>query len=968
MNERLADRLSDLQNAKMEGCWKNLQRIMPAYFFRSISEKSLLDLLPMVTDLDNKSGMQLMERDEYILACYFLSDKHNPAATSRMLEDKNILRSSTHTSKKFDGDKILVIEEFWKDCTDSTELPPTVNYEKIAEVWESKYGKAPAELSDTVSRINWRETSDLDLPRIVERIKLVMEAEKSDVTSISVDKVDRNEWRIILAAAVVARSDGWFARSISTMKRMGFQISRSYLRNFTVAGAANDFNRKAVRLNSFYVRPLRKNATNPKELEELKQELLELSWSQLDDEMERQLLDKPGFNLRRINLLRSAAEFIHSQLVFLDKNGYTMPDITRFMITYPKLLIQLCTAFEERFSPRKTGSAEQYRRRIDSVKRSIAKINSGVVDKDTRVRNTFWALTDFFSSTVKSNYFSASKSALAFRLTPLFMDNLTNRSDSYKKAFPPERPFGVFFFWRREIFGFQIRFADIARGGWRTVAPQLDNTAVDGGDLFNESRCEIFRECLVLANTQHKKNKDIYEGGSKLVTLFTRGKGDFKTELWAAQRGIFEAFLSLINYDPNGNLRDKLIVDGQNKVEIIEIGPDENMFDDMISWMGERAQLAQYTLGGGIISGKPDSGINHKHYGVTSFGVYRYLLHTLDYLGINPDNSEFTVKISGGPFGDVAGNMLKLLNQRSENGNYVIPNLKIISVTDGPAAIYDPEGIDRKELNRLVHVANLDSFTPDKLHGDGAYMICSNGNAFIRYERKHGKLLNQSIDRDTFIRERGNNIYHYADVFLPCGGRPRTIGITDCPKWFANNRPASRAIVEGANSFITPEARLELQKRGVVVVKDSSANKCGVITSSYEILSGILLTHEEFVNNRDEVVSEVMAKLQQCADREAQWLFSEFKTTGKYLTVLSDELANKINILKHDVAQELAIHPELISDNLILDHLTPVFRKKFAGKISKLSPEYRRAVTAVELALRLALQRESLLDRIRRVI
>jgi glutamate dehydrogenase len=53
--------------------------------------------------------------------------------------------------------------------------------------------------------------------------------------------------------------------------------------------------------------------------------------------------------------------------------------------------------------------------------------------------------------------------------------------------------------------------------------------------------------------------------------------------------------------------------------------------------------------------------------------------------------------------------------------------------------------------------------------------------------------------------------------------------------------------VEGANIFITPEARKKLhEEAGVMIVKDSSANKCGVICSSFEISSSMLLSQVGF--------------------------------------------------------------------------------------------------------------------------
>ena len=48
-----------------------------------------------------------------------------------------------------------------------------------------------------------------------------------------------------------------------------------------------------------------------------------------------------------------------------------------------------------------------------------------------------------------------------------------------------------------------------------------------------------------------------------------------------------------------------------------------------------------------------------------------------------------------------------------------------------------------------------------------------------------------------------------------------------------DDRPSSRVIVEGANLFLTPDARTELSDRGTLILKDSSANKCGVIPASY---------------------------------------------------------------------------------------------------------------------------------------
>ena len=68
------------------------------------------------------------------------------------------------------------------------------------------------------------------------------------------------------------------------------------------------------------------------------------------------------------------------------------------------------------------------------------------------------------------------------------------------------------------------------------------------------------------------------------------------------------------------------------------------------------------------------------------------------------------------------------------------------------------------------------------------------------------------------------------------------------------------------------------------IVKDASANKCGVITSSYEIISGIILDEKDFQSVKTKLVSEVMDILRRRADDEAEWLFAHFTPGGKPMT------------------------------------------------------------------------------------
>jgi glutamate dehydrogenase len=172
----------------------------------------------------------------------------------------------------------------------------------------------------------------------------------------------------------------------------------------------------------------------------------------------------------------------------------------------------------------------------------------------------------------------------------------------------------------------------------------------------------VFRENYVLAHTQHLKNKDIYEGGSKLVVVVnvppqSRTPSAQTLLLYRTQRAIANAFLDLFVTE-RGVARDPRVVDYYREDEPIELGPDENMHDEMIEALAELSVRRGYLLGSGIMSSKK-VGINHKEYGVTSLGVVTFAEIAMREQGIDIRRDAFSVKLTGGPNGDVAGNGLR---------------------------------------------------------------------------------------------------------------------------------------------------------------------------------------------------------------------------------------------------------------------------------------------------------------------
>ena len=221
-------------------------------------------------------------------------------------------------------------------------------------------------------------------------------------------------------------------------------------------------------------------------------------------------------------------------------------------------------------------------------------------------------------------------------------------------------------------------------------------------------------------------------------------------------------------------------------------------------------------------------------------------------------------------------------------------NCKVVGIADGFGVAEDPNGLDSGELIRLFETTSpITGFNKDKLSYTGILMDRSTEEGLARANTM-------------FLRVK-------ADVFVPAGGRPNTMNGSNWRQFLdANGKPTSSLIVEGANIFNTPEARANLFKHaGVVIVKDSSANKCGVITSSCEVQASMLLSKDEFMAVKDELVRDVVVRLKQYAKLEADLLFRAYKNFPGDLPHFSERISDAINRCTDAIADKLAtVNPE----------------------------------------------------------
>lgn len=682
------------------------------------------------------------------------------------------------------------------------------------------------------------------------------------------------------------------------------------------------------------------------------------------------------------NLVRASIDFIHQILVQVDPYKYTQDSIEETLCHHPELVKVFCNAFEYKFHPEK-NNLEEYRKLREQYIKDTGDLDTGKENIDKMHKNILGQAINFVEYMQKTNFYRSNKVALGFRMNPEFLDH----APFDRKSVFPVLPYAIFYFKGLCFFGFHIRFKDLARGGLRTVIPKRK-------EFIDLERNEVFMENYSLAYTQQKKNKDIPEGGAKAVIfldssrqiamekeLYTKElkkqklkQSELDSKLSAgmrverlyylhqAQRAFVSTLLSLINCEPDGTLRVKNIVSYYTKPEYVYLGPDENMHTEIIEWIAEHSKHYNYKPGSSFISSKPNIGINHKEHGVTSLGVNVYMHQVLEYMGIDPKKDKFTVKMSGGPDGDVAGNQMKNLYR------FYPDTAKLLATTDVSGTIYDPAGLNLEELMRLFDMEKpINQYNPEKL-SEGGFLVDTQqkreqGNyshQTLCWRRKDGKLLQDWLSGNEMNSLVRHNVHQtIADVFIPCGGRPATLNINNYTDYLdLQNNPTSKAIVEGANLYLTSKARKELEKLGVLIIKDSSANKGGVTASSYEVLCGLALSDEEMVEYHSSIVEETLKILELRSYEEAQLLLKTHKEHGTPLTEISDKISQKINLYTYQLLDyletvTLSNSPKDPLIHCFLSYCPKFLQEKFRDRLIEEVPDvHKKAIISCFLASR----------------
>ncbi len=639
------------------------------------------------------------------------------------------------------------------------------------------------------------------------------------------------------------------------------------------------------------------------------------------------------------------------------------------------LIKHLYGLFEKRFKPdlKKRISADEIQQNWLEFEKIIANrfmdFNLGY--------DIFKFMFKIVGCTLKTNFYKEEKRSFAFRLSNEILDPLVFNQFVY----------GIFYVNGHYSNGTHLRAGNIARGGLRLIRVSEANydSELDNAVLLNYA---------LGPKAQRLKHKDICESGSKGVVIPYPLYARYSMEsLFDYTEGIMDLMLL-----------DDSIVDYYGKPEMVFFGPDEGTATLMDS-VAIRARERGYPYWRTITTGK-STGIPHDTYGLLDsgelFGLFDraeqgvdlqidgqsvLLTNNMDDLyakiggrittsGMttscvmssfrtliahhNHQEEKLNMMMTGGPDGDLGANEIQCYQG------------KICLLIDGGSILFDPDGLDKKELMKIGFQRNATprpnslAFPDAKLGPNGFKVPLTAKNITL----PDGTYIEDgAMFHRNFLTDQTNRKYidqANIEAFIPCGGFKDTINAGNV-KNFVGLFCELKFIVEGANVFFDDASRRYIASHTAIKqIRDSSANKGGVFSSSIaEVLTAFLLQddYEETLLNdtttRWALIRDIMNLVNKYSSMETDILLRQHDRNPQIpLFDLSESSSEKIFALQDELEARLA---EIVEDQELLwqvlhSYIPPTLVRKL-GRETILgildSPElqnYRNAILGKKIA------------------
>jgi len=521
---------------------------------------------------------------------------------------------------------------------------------------------------------------------------------------------------------------------------------------------------------------------------------------------------------RQVVVLRAYAKYLR-QAGSTFSQSY-IERVLRSNITVTRLLVRL---FESRFDPdRQPGEAERSEAIAEEIRGELDEVAS--LDQD-RILRAYWGL---ILATLRTNYFTepvpptADVPYLVVKLDAAQVPDL-----------PAPRPAFELFVYSPRFEAVHLRFADVARGGLR----------------WSDRREDFRTEILGLAKAQEVKNSVIVPSGSKggFVCKKLPDPGDreaYQGEVLACYRSFISAMLDVTDNIEAGRVVPPARVvrlDRDDPYLVVAADKGTATFSDTAN---EIAKSRGFWLGDAFASGGSE-GYDHKKMGITARGAWESVKYHFQTMGIDVDQTSFTVIGIGDMSGDVFGNGM-LLSQ----------HIRLVAAFDHRHVFIDPDPDPRVSFAERQRLFGLERSSwadyDESLISEGggvwpraaksvpvspqarAALGLESGVAALSPDQLISAILRAPVD---LLWNGGIGTYVKGTTETQADAGDRT---NDAVRVDASELRA-RVVGEGGNLGLTQAARVEYALGGGLVDTDFIDNSAGVDTSDHEVNIKILL-------------------------------------------------------------------------------------------------------------------------------
>ncbi len=603
------------------------------------------------------------------------------------------------------------------------------------------------------------------------------------------------------------------SRALPIMENMGLEVLSES------SSAITPINNPVTYIHRFRTRPRNNISVKAQEFQQFIAPALEaIVAKEIENDYLNCLVTSLKISHKSVTVLRAYCNLLWQVSAFATKQAMYNCLASNF-----KCAEFLWQMFDFAFNPEHKLSNSERRTKIESVSNSLNDALRQVTDinSDRIIRS----LSLLIEHTLRTNFYK-SPNCFAIKL------------HSQKIGFLPNpKPLYEIFVYSVKIQGTHLRMSKVARGGIRW-----------------SERYEDFRsEVLGLVKTQKIKNAVIVPSGAKggfIVNDLPADPKEAKVAVQESYKSYIRSLISLADNITAGKVehpKDLVIYDEPDPYFVVAADKGTATFSDTANSIA--VDEYDFWLGDAFASGG-SQGYDHKLYGITAKGAWECVLRHFRDIGIDYENSDFTVIGIGDMSGDVFGNGLLLSNR-----------IKLLAAFNHKHIFIDPSpdaGKSFKERERLFN-------TPGSQWSDyDNALISKGGGIFNRYAKEitlspeARTALGLADDVPNVLN--GEELIHHI-LKAPCdllwnGGIGTYVkhseeansnvndGTNDRVRINANELRA-KVIGEGGNLGFTQKARLEYAEAGGRINTDAIDNSAGVDLSDHEVNIKILLTEVE---------------------------------------------------------------------------------------------------------------------------